>query len=338
MNRIVVLSDPSKEFPDNKTNAFKSRLPREVQFEGDWEVGLTSISMPDRGLDLDTLFAKKSTNVVKVKYQLLDVPADSRTTRIEYVTRETLVKNESAIVDGVGLMTALFNEIDWNITNTLEGIPNGRVEDPRRPTFRWEGEVAVLERKDIGVLGSHGSQNVVEFGIDEGLAIRMGWLTQSSRGTYALGPNLRFSLYDKANKRSDKVPSTELPSGRLWVVNSGLMVLSFTLEWRFTNLRKAFQTAVTHALRTLLVYSDVVGSNVMGDAEHPLVREVHYQRRGGGDVYFEPIHIQWMPMRRRYLDVIEVSIAESDGRLAILGEGTRTIITFQFRRRPDAYV
>ena len=82
MNRIVILSDPSKEFPDNTTNAFKARLPQEVQFEGDWEVGLTSISMPDRGLDLKTLFSDKP-NIATVKYQLLDVSADSRTTRTE---------------------------------------------------------------------------------------------------------------------------------------------------------------------------------------------------------------------------------------------------------------
>ena len=49
-------------------------------------------------------------------------------------------------------------------------------------------------------------------------------------------------------------------------------------------------------------------------------------------MYFEPIHIQWMPMRHTYLDVIEVSVAEIDGRLANFGEGTRTIVTFQFRK------
>ena len=146
MNRIVVLSDPSKEFPDNTTNAFKVRLPQEVQFEGDWEVGLTSISMPDRGLDLKTLFSDK-TNIASVTYQLLDVSADSRTTRKEHVTREVLVKNEAAIVDGVGFMKALIDEIDWQMTNTLQGISDGRIEDPRRPTFRWEGDVAVLEKK-----------------------------------------------------------------------------------------------------------------------------------------------------------------------------------------------
>ena len=336
MNRIVVLSDPSKEFPNNTTNAFKSRLPQEVSFEADWEVGLTSISMPDRGLDLKTLFSDK-INIATVTYQLLDVSANSRTTRTEHVKREVLVKNEAVIVDGVGFMKALFDEIDWQMTNTLQGINDGRIEDPRRPTFRWEGEVAVLEKRDIGVLGSDPDyHNVVEFRIDEVLATRMGWLAKSANGTYKLGPNLRFSLYDETNKRSDKIPRTELRSGRLWLVDAGYMVLSFTLEWHFTNLSKAFQAAVTS--RTLLVYSDVVSSNVMGDAEHPLVREVHYQRRGGGDVYFEPVHIQWMPMRRHFLDVVEVSVAESDGRLAILGEGTRTIVTFQFRRQPDQYV
>ena len=110
--------------------------------------------MPDRGLDLKTLFSDKP-NIATAKYQLLDVLADSRTTRTEHVTREVLVKNEAAIVDGVGFMKALFDEIDWQMTNTLQGIPHGRIEDPRRPTFRWEGEVAVLEKKNIGVLGSH---------------------------------------------------------------------------------------------------------------------------------------------------------------------------------------
>ena len=129
--------------------------------------------MPDRGLDLKILFSDKP-NIASVTYQLLDVSADSRTTRTEYVTREVLVKNKAAIVDGVGFMKALFDEIDWQMTNTLQGINNGRIEDPRRPTFRWEGEVVVLEKKDIGVLGSHPGNNVVEFRVDEVLAIRMG--------------------------------------------------------------------------------------------------------------------------------------------------------------------
>ena len=60
------------------------------------------------------------------------------------------------------------------------------------------------------------------------------------------------------------------------------------MDWRFTNLNKAFQATVSHTSRTLLVYSDVMYSNVVGDVEHPLVREVHSKRSGGGNVYFEP--------------------------------------------------
>ena len=173
MNRIVVLSDPSKEFPDNMTSTFKARLPQEVSFEGDWEVALTSISMPDRGLDLKNLFSDK-VNLARVKYQMSQAGKDGYETRIENVWLKTLIENAATIVDGVGFMKALVDEIDWQIVSTLEGSSAGTVEDKRRPTFRWEGDVAVLEKKDIGVLGSHGSHNVVEFRVDEILALHMG--------------------------------------------------------------------------------------------------------------------------------------------------------------------
>ena len=56
--------------------------------------------------------------------------------------------------------------------------------------------------------------------------------------------------------------------------------------------------------QTLLVYSDIVGSNVVDDTEHPLVQEVMYKRDGSWSVYFEPLHVQWMAVHRPYLDVI----------------------------------
>ena len=65
MNRIVMLSNHSREVPNNTTSAFKVRLPSTIQFDGDWDVGLVSISMPD--LDLMT---KDINDVVKVKYHV----------------------------------------------------------------------------------------------------------------------------------------------------------------------------------------------------------------------------------------------------------------------------
>lgn len=41
-------------------------------------------------------------------------------------------------------------------------------------------------------------------------------------------------------------------------------------EWRFKHLNASFDEVFLSTSRTLLVYSDVVDSNVVGDAEHPL--------------------------------------------------------------------
>ena len=56
------------------------------------------------------------------------------------------------------------------------------------------------------------------------------------------------------------------------------MVLNLMADWKFFNLRKVFPNAVGTRSYTLLVYLDVVCSNVVGDdTEHPLVREVVYK-------------------------------------------------------------
>ena len=121
-----MLSDPSREFPDNTTRAFKVRLPTMVQFDGDWDVGLVSISMPDRGLDLNELFTKDSNDVVRVKYHVKNAKSGPYTLRTEDVKCQTLVQNEGAIVDGIGFMKAVIDKINWQITSTLE-LTRGRL-------------------------------------------------------------------------------------------------------------------------------------------------------------------------------------------------------------------
>ena len=87
------------------------------------------------------------------------------------------------------------------------------------------------------------------------------------------------------------------------------------------NPNRAFQEAITQTSRTLLLYSDVVNSNIVGEPT----------KRCGHDVFRTP-RLQWLLLRRPYLDVIEVSLAESNGCLVAFGKG-KTFVTFQFRRR-----
>ena len=119
-------------------------------------------------------------------------------------------------------------------------------------------------------------------------------------------------------------------------MRSDKLVLYTYVDWRFVNLRQAFVQVVgissqAVSSQTLFVYSDVVQSNALHNIEHPLIQQVPYKGDGSGLFYFEPQQVQWMPLGRPYLEVIEVQIGSSQGSLVNFGSG-KTIVTFQFRR------
>ena len=89
----------------------------------------------------------------------------------------------------------------------------------------------------------------------------------------------------------------------------------------------AFTDAVLEGgSRSLFVYSDTGGSSVVGKRVTELLREVKFSSHGQGSQYFEPIHIQYIPVRKQVFDIIEVNVAETTGELARLGKGN-TILT-----------
>ena len=81
----------------------------------------------------------------------------------------------------------------------------------------------------------------------------------------------------------------------------------------------------------LFVYSDVGGSGVVGNQVTDLLREVNFKREGKGSQYFEPLHIQYIPVRKDTIDIIETQVAETTGELAGFGEGN-TIVTLHFKK------
>ena len=58
---------------------------------------------------------------------------------------------------------------------------------------RWEEEVAVMERE---ILRDTISSDI-RFTIQKHVGLGLGWLTKKKDGSYDLGPNLEYSLYDK---------------------------------------------------------------------------------------------------------------------------------------------
>jgi len=166
------------------------------------------------------------------------------------------------------------------------------------------------------------------------LALKMGWLKERSSGNYDLGPNLRQEFF------TDTVPNLETMTRDLkndrdeplfWLVEKDLFHLSVTCDWRFTNLNKACQNVVGSTSHSLFIYSDVGGSSTLGNQVTDLLREVNYQRTGDGSHYFEPLHIQYILLRKTQLDIIETRVSETTGELTEFGEGN-TILTLHFKR------
>ena len=103
------------------------------------------------------------------------------------------------------------------------------------------------------------------------------------------------------------------------------------VEWQFNNLDFSFENMVGTSKRTVMVYSDVVESTVVGSGKFPLLREVQLLRTGEGESTAEPLHHQWIKVRGNQLDIIEVEIADTSGPLTILPPG-KTIVTIGLKQ------
>ena len=100
-----------------------------------------------------------------------------------------------------------------------------------------------------------------------------------------LGANLHFDLEKEyvtiSGGNKTKVQGLQgVPSGKkLWEINSyGDLTLYMYVGWKFINLNRAFSQAVRTSSPSLMVYSNVMRHNVVGDTQLSLVREVAYKK------------------------------------------------------------
>ena len=117
----------------------------------------------------------------------------------------------------------------------------------------------------------------------------------------------------------------------LYQVKNMRLHLSRVVEWQFNNLDTSFEKLVGTRKRTVMVYSDVVESTVVGSGKYPLLREVQLLRTGEGESTVEPLHHQWIKVRGNQLEIVEVEIADTSGPLTILPPG-KTIVTIGLKQ------
>ena len=118
---------------------------------------------------------------------------------------------------------------------------------------------------------------------------------------------------------------------QVFEVKKNRLHLSRMVEWQFNNLNASFEKIVGTSKRTVMVYSDIVESTVVGSGKYPLLREVQLLRTGEGESTAEPLHHQWIKVRGQQLDILEVEIASTSGPLAILPPG-KTLVTIGLKQ------
>lgn len=331
---VAIPSYVRPEFPGNKTNAYKVRLATPLKLPGDgWRVGLAAASLPNSRADLYRLMERTQDDVIlaaRSRMERLAANGNPHTvsTSIQF---KTLLQDPSTS-DGVSLMKALLSIMDRDQQDTVFAGQEGKLFDKFRITYTWEGDELVLEDKLWDSIVYSGAV-CMQFSVGVKFAKLMGWLRGPKNNAYTLGPNLRrLPPYDESEKSYSPLTKTELSGNAVWKVENNLLKLSLRARWHFVNLNVAFRQVVGEPTRTLHVYTNVNNSTTIGDQVTALLREIRFQQTEQGVVYFEPLHVQYVPCSRRVLEIVEVEVAETDGQPALFDEEGATIITLHFRR------
>ena len=224
------------------------------------------------------------------------------------------------------------------------------------PRLTWKDDTLVIHAITKGDLLNSNQVVMVEFYINLDIALKFGLLRKKSgasgSGTsaYTLGPNMQFTLpsdtYDsRTNPASSSfrqfynwegeqyvgVNYTSNPFAITTLDNVKWMKLHMAFEWQLNNLYASFEKIVGTRKRTVMVYSDLVESTVVGSGKFPLLPEVQLLRTGDGESTAEPLHHQWIKGRAKQLDILEVEIASTSGPLAILPPD-KTLVTIGLKQ------
>ena len=150
MNRLVLVSDSTKEFPTNTTSSFKVRLRVPLTLKGEgWNVGLAAISTPDAALDLARLTTAVNPRVVLVGVKTVNsLRADDVPYHHQTVVQIKDLTNDPSVVDGVSLMKALIGKSQFYEMKEAQS-KSKRLYDKFRVTYEWDGEDLRMLAKEL---------------------------------------------------------------------------------------------------------------------------------------------------------------------------------------------
>ena len=384
--RLTLISDPTDEFPQNNNNSFKVRIPDGLRLEGKgWYVALLSLTLPNSDSQSGSLHFGHNTLVVRMEYQVLHLTGPVHQPRNDYTlydaSRQIIAKEVSNATNGVTFWNKAIQALNQNVLSQAYRIrkqavdkddptPVVYVKESMCPSFRWEGEDLVLQRRGCGSTNGSVTNNAIYscFDMAYEVALQWGFVRVDSNGKVVAGPNLRVSLFldeittqDPSRRQTLGVTGLKtlngpalqtrlnldiprLPRVRasgasvydlLWYYTNGnekWVRLTGYAEWRLTNLNATYDTIHKHSGKTVMVYSDLQQSTIVGKTKAQLLRQL-VVRPGGdaGHTYSEPKHLEWIPVSTRQTDLVEVQLADVNGTLLTLPKG-KSLVTVALKQ------
>ena len=335
-----------EEFPDNTCTAFKARLPQALNFKDEaWDVALCLIIIPllDDGFTVNWLLhrfekMKPGNNLETIWKQTFvfhqtfwkEVPIpNGKQWKKDEVTASFIHSSDSDVIrTGTELMAYLLDQIIQSIALNTKTGENYFFEDGHFSVsqFHWTTngvKVLQLENKGNNNKAAH-----VRFAVNTTFAKIMGWFIENRDGSFRMGPNLEILKQVYPVPQGHEQKWEVITKSHLGIWTSKMIALSPFCTWHFKNLDEAFHRFVGQPPQSMVVYSDVAGSRVVGSDIVNALREVNYQHRG----YVEPRHLQYVPVQNKIVETIETTLKSTTGNTPLLEQGT-TSITLHFRKR-----
>jgi len=170
-----------QKFPNNQANWFKIRLPHPLRLTGEsWQVGLSSISVPDTGVNLGLLVPpgqavfgtscvrKLSDNTLIYKYHNMTMDA---------------LKDDDSVLDGVIFMKAFIRWMKQQKINDFKHNYESVSKHNGKHTcllFKWDNDNLVMDNSNVGRHRFRGINDLMpHFAFHSLLGQKMGWIQKT---------------------------------------------------------------------------------------------------------------------------------------------------------------
>ncbi|PFX25071.1 hypothetical protein AWC38_SpisGene10313 [Stylophora pistillata] len=334
--------DSIKYFPENTPNSWKNRLSSLIALDKDWEVGMSSISLPHESRLKKYLHnIPEKTRLLTTKRRVYVVVTQQLDVTTNYVHYSDI--NDKPLDTPHDLLKALFEVEREKFILDLEesGVWANEMPTGKFPNLQFDFSFDdVLETCTVSpekiipdTLSNNDVRDNVYFELRKDLCILLGWVQPKAWFNVISVKNAQNLAF---RKRGNIWFEPRTIAKRYWSMEENGEMVKFYLHelvWTFINTKQFAYKRGTSASRTFYVYSSIGDPVTIGSQRTDLLLQVPYHPQLHGSFFYAPPKIHYIPLRNSMVDVSEIQISETDtNSLTQFDDGT-SIVTLHFRKK-----